>query len=252
MRTNRWSGRRPPLTAASVQQAAGMDHIYDFSIAGDGLADTGFATASDLTLTGTLTHAAPTVTGTAGSFENTSHNAANYLSSLKNIDMSRMTGEDVFWESIISFAATPPTAAAAIYLVGDYTGNLGDAAHSWCVGLNGIMYITDPQGGYVMHPPHVPTTPVPPAPMYFANWWDGSVNRMRTYWKVAGSAEGEGLDDGFLYPPTATRADRRLWIGGDASHNFSSEMIVHMFGIHQGALTAEHRANIYAATGLDA
>lgn len=234
----------PPPTILSVQQAAGFDHIYDFDFAGSPLVDKGSA-AANLSLSGTWTHAAPTVTGTKGSYENLTNNSlANRLGTTSGaVDVARTS--DVFWEGIWELPTTPAgPGQGSMALVGTTIVNRGHSLMVWATTGQIKLQTT---GQISLITASALTAAYMLEPTYIAVWWDHSTGVFRMYHRKAGKSE--------TVTPTAARSAGiahvyNLWVSGDGASKETCKMKVHMFGVKRGALTAEHRNNIYEAMGI--
>ena len=233
---------QPPkysLSIAEVQIAAGMDHVYTFDNAGTPTEDIGTSPA-DLTEAGLVTNHAPIVQGTRGYYHVTG-GIGNYLLTVSNINVARTA--DVFFEGIFQIQVTGG--------VGE--GHLADLGEQFRVGMFGNLTIW-PSSGELFLRDDLSALPIRVSgweawagfdPIYVAVWWDHSNLRFRFYYRKAGGAEFE-VSSAVVFASGA--GANPMWIGSASAH--SKDMNVHNFAIKRGALTAEHRNNIYAAMGI--
>lgn len=235
----------PPFspTVLDVQQAAGMDHIYDFNFSGDPLSDRGEATAANFVLSGTWTHAAASVAGTKGSYENLVRSNPNMLGTGLGAFVDLARTQDVWYEGIWEIPTPPATGNAAMVTAGDY----GTAqSHSYLVWSTDHVKLWSPT-----FDTRIDVTGLDAAylldPTYIAVWWDHANTVYRLYYKKAGEAETALVSSSV---GAGSAGSESLWASAPGVFISSAKAKVHMFALHRGELTAGHRASIYAAVGF--
>lgn len=228
------------LDVAGVQAAAGFEHIYTFDPTGTPTNDSGSVGTANLTVVGTWTNAAPTATGTLGSYENISAASGNRLhTAVGAVNVARTS--DVWWEGIFDMPLSPGASVTAMVMCGNYNTPQSHSQLTWDVSqvelwssnwsakraMENATYFGDPT--------------------YVACWWDHAAVTFRIYWRKVGELEGT---DTIGSIGAGSAGLQQLFLSGNGVNINTTRYRIHNFGIKRGTLTSGHRNSIYAAMGI--
>lgn len=230
-------------TLEDVAVAALLDHAYPLANAGDPTADAGAAAAIPLTVQGTVSSFAPTLTGSQGYYDQLDQASPSNRLKLTGINLDRASD---FWVELVLTVPFTPTGAGGY----GYHAILETASDVWALVFDenaGYMLLVDSMPSPIVHCVDIDTAALPD-PMAVFVAWDSAAGRFNLYVRKDGQAEF-AYQSGVLSPPGYPASN--LYIGGSGWLG-SLAVQLHWLAVHQGTLSLGHRNDVITALGWSA